>query len=111
MKIVAVFMVLTGLVIGEGAVREFAYYGPENAAFWVGVFTTPASLFFVVAGVLLWFRGPSVRRLVLLAGFVMATATIAATALAVMGPPATITGLAGALAAIGWAWKTRTAPA
>lgn len=111
MKIAAVFMVLTGLVIGEGALREFGYYGPEHTAFWVGVFTTPASLFFVAAGVLLWFRGPSVRRLVLLAGLIMATATIAATALKIMGPPATLTGLAGALVALGWAWKTRAAPA
>ena len=111
MKIVAVFMVLTGLAIGGGAVREFGNFRPEHTAFWVGVFTIPASLFFVGVGVLLWFRGPSVRRLVMLAGLVMATATIAATALATMGRPATLTGLAGALVALGWAWKTRAAPA
>ena len=111
MKIVAVFMVLTGLVIGAGAVLEFVYYGPEDMPFWVGVFTTPSSLFFVVVGVLLWFRGPDIRRLVVLAALVMATATIAATALAVMGPPATLTGMAGALAALGWAWQARAAAA
>jgi hypothetical protein len=111
MKIVAVFMVLTGLVIGEGAVREFAYFRPEHTQFWVAAFTTPASLFFVAVGVLLWFRGPRVRRLVVLAGLVMATATVAATALAIMGRPATLTGLAGVLVALGWAWKTRAAPA
>ena len=111
MKIVAVFMVLTGLVIGAGAVREFGHFRPEHTSFWVGVFTTPASLFFVAVGVLLWFRGPGIRRLVMLAGLVMATATVAATALATMGLPATLTGLAGALVALGWAWKTRAAPA
>ena len=111
MKIVAVFMVLTGIVIGVGAALEFSYFGPEATQFWVGVFTTPAGFFLAFVGVLLWFRGPGVRRLVMLAGLLMATATIAATALGIMGPPATLTGLAGALAALAWSWKTRTAPA
>jgi hypothetical protein len=111
MKIVAVFMVLTGLVIGAGAALEFAYLGPEHTQFWVAVFTTPAGLLFAGVGVLLWFRGAGIKRLVVLAGLVMATATVAATALGIMGPPATLTGLAGALVALGWAWKARPAPA
>lgn len=106
MKILALFMVLAGLVIGAGAALEFVYYGPEDAAFWVGVFTTPAGFFFAFVGVLLWLRGRAVRRLVMLAGLVMAAATLGATALAVMGPPATIVGMASALTALGWSWKS-----
>ena len=107
MKFIAVLMVLVGVVIGTGAVLEFRYFGPEARQFWVGVFTTPASVFFIVAGILLWCRGRGARRLVLMAGLVMACATVAATALDVMGPPATLLGIIGALAASGWAWKSR----
>jgi hypothetical protein len=106
MNIVALIMVLAGLTIGVGAALEFGYFGPEAVQFWVGVFATPAGFFFALAGVLLWWRGQSVRRLVMLAGLIMVAATIAATALAVMGPPATIVGLASALTALAWSWKT-----
>jgi hypothetical protein len=107
MKVLAVFMVLAGLVIGAGAVLEFAYFGPEATQFWVGVFTTPAGFFFALAGVLLWLRGPGVRHLVLLAAIGMAAATIAATALGIMGPPATLVGMISSLTALGWFWKNR----
>jgi hypothetical protein len=107
MKVIAVLIVLTGLVIGIGAVLEFRYFGPEARQFWVGVFTTPASVFFIAAGVLLWRRGRGARRVVLMAGLVMACATVAATALDVMGPPATLLGVVGALTALGWAWRSR----
>jgi hypothetical protein len=107
MKFVAVLMVLIGAVIGTGAVLEFRYFGPEARQFWVGVFTTPASLFFIAAGILLWRRGRDARRIVLLAGLAMAAATAGATVLDVMGPPATLMGGIGALMAIGWAWKSR----
>ena len=107
MKILAVFMVLAGLTIGAGGALEFAHFGPESTQFWVGVFATPAGFFMALVGVLLLLRGPGMRGLVLLAGFVMAIATIAATALGVMGPPATIVGMTSALAAIGWSWKNR----
>lgn len=107
MKFVALLMVLIGVVIGTGAVLEFRYFGPEMRQFWVGVFTTPASLFFTVAGILLWRRGRGARRAVLIAGLVMACATVAATALDVMGPPATLLGIVGALVALIWAWKSR----
>ena len=111
MKFVAVFMVLTGLAIGAGAAPEFASFRPEHTQFWVAVFTTPAGFFFAAVGVLLLFRGPRVRRLVVLAALLLATATVAATAFRIMGLPATLTGLAGALAALAWAWKARPAPA
>ena len=107
MKIVAVLMVLIGAVLAYGAVMEFFYYGPESIPFWVGVFTTPAGTFFAIAGVMLWLRGQRVRRIVLLSAVLMASATIAATALQVMGPPATLMGMIGSLAAIGWYWRTR----
>lgn len=107
MKVVAVIMVLFGIVLGYGAVMEFRYYGPDDSAFWVGVFTTPASVYFAIAGILLWRRGAAARGVVLTAALAMAAATIAATALRVMGIPATLMGLSGALLAIGWAWKSR----
>jgi hypothetical protein len=107
MKFVAVLMALIGVVIGTGAVLEFRYFGPDARQFWVGVFTTPAGVFFTVAGILLWRRGRGARRVVLAAGLVMACATVAATALDVMGPPATLLGIVGALVATGWAWRSR----
>ena len=108
MKAVAVVMVLIGVVIGWGAVMEFRYFGPESTQFWVGVFTTPASVFFALAGVALWLRGLRARRMVLVAALLFASATIAATALRVMGPPATLMGMIGALVVVGWFWRTRT---
>ena len=107
MKAVAVLMVLIGVVIGAGAVAEFRYFGPDSEQFWVGVFTTPAAAFFVVAGVLLWLRGVRVRQIVLVAALLMASATIAATVLRVMGPPATLMGMIGALVVVFWFWRTR----
>lgn len=107
MKFIAVIMVLTGVVIGAGAANEFRYFGPETRQFWVGVFTTPAGIFFAGAGILLWRRGRDARRVVLTAGLVMVSATVAATALDVMGPPATLLGVVGALAAVGWSWRHR----
>ncbi|MCU1326691.1 MAG: hypothetical protein JWN34_2061 [Bryobacterales bacterium] len=103
MKVISVLMVLVGLVLGIGAALEFQYFGPSSTQFWVGVFTTPASLFFVAAGIALWLRGTAVLGVVLTASVAMAAATVAATFLRVMGPPATILGLAGAGIAFCWA--------
>lgn len=108
MKIVATLMVLIGLVLGEGAVQEFRVYGPDTIPFWVAVFVTPASLFFVIAGVLLWLRGRGAKQIVLWAGLAMACATVAATLFAVMGVLATLLGLLGGLTAVGWALRSRT---
>ena len=106
MKILAVLMVVIGLAIGWGAVLEFLYYTPEASQFWVGIFIIPATILFAGVGFLLWFRGHSIRRMVLIAAFAMATATIAATALGTMGVPATILGMVGSLAAIGWCLRS-----
>ena len=106
-KFVAVSMMITGAIIGTGAALEFRYFGPGEKQFWVGVFTTPAGVFFLVAGMLLWRRARNVKRLVLIAGVVMALATVAATALDVMGPPATLLGLVGSVVAIVWAQPCR----
>ena len=107
MKVVAVLMVLIGVVIGTGAVLEFRYFGPGTSQFWAGVLAAPAGAFFTLAGVWLWRRGRGARRAVLAAGLAMACATVAATALDVMGPPATLLGIVGALVAAGWAWRAR----
>lgn len=107
MKFVGILMVLAGLTLGAGAVNEFRYYGPETRQFWVGVFTTPAGLLFIFAGILLWRRGSDARQMVLIASLVMLTATVAATALAVMGPPATLVGVVSSLIAFAWTWRSR----
>ena len=107
MKIVAVLMVLIGTILAHGAVMEFFYYGPESIPFWVAVFTTPVGTLFAVAGVMLWVRGLRVWRIVLLSALLMASATIAAKALHVMGWQAMLMGLIGSLAAIGWSWRNR----
>ena len=106
MKIVAVLMVLIGATSAYGAILLFGYHGPDWQPFWVGVFTTPAGIFFAVAGVMLWLRGHRVRGIVLLSALLMASATIAATALGVMGPPAALMGVIGTLVVIGWLWRT-----
>lgn len=108
MKIVAVLMVLVGVTLGWGAIQEFRVYGPESHPFWVGVFTTPAGMFFAIAGVTLWLRGVRVRGIVLLAALLMFSATIAAYALGVMGVPALLMGVIGVLVVAGWLWRTRT---
>lgn len=109
MKLIAILMVLAGLAIGVGAALEFWYSGPESTEFWIGVFATPAGFFFTYAGILLWLRGSGARQVVLIAAVVMLSATVAATALRVMGPPATLTGVMSALVALGWAWRSRAA--
>ncbi len=96
-------MMITGAIIGTGAALEFRYFGPGEKQFWVGAFTTPAGVLFLVAGILLWRRGRDVKRLALFAGVVMVLATVAATALGVMGPPATLLGVVGSVAAMVWA--------
>ena len=107
MKVIAVVMVLIGVTLGWGAVDEFRYYGPESEQFWVGVFTTPAAAFFAVAGVMLWLRGHRVRSIVLAAALLMFSATLGATALRVMGPPATLMGMIGVIVVVVWFWRTR----
>ena len=107
MKAVAVFMAVVGLMIGWGAAQQFGYYGPESSPFWVGVVATPAGLLFVIAAVMLWLRGHLVRQLVLTAAMVMTIVTIFGTVFDVMGPPATVVGLAGAFVAAGWVWRSR----
>lgn len=107
MRFVAILMVLTGLAIGIGGALEFWYFGPETKQFWVGIFAAPAGFYFTVAGILLWWRGSDARRIVLIAALVMASATVAATALDVMGPPATLVGMVSSLVALGWTWRSR----
>ena len=102
MKVVALIMAATALAIGIGGAQQFRYFGPETKQFWAGVLAVPASIFFALAGVLLWRRGRAARQMVLMAGLFMASATVAATALDVMGRLATLIGIGGSLVAIGW---------
>ena len=107
MKVVGGLMVLIGLALGISSIFELAYSRPESSQFWVAVFTTPAAAFFAVAGVVLWVRGFAVRWLVLLAALLMCTATVAATALGVMGAAPALIGVIGPLVVVGWVFRTR----
>ena len=107
MRFISILMVLAGLLIGAGAAHEFWYFGPESRQFWVGVFATPAGFFFAFAGILLWRRGSGARRVVLIAALVLAIATVAATALRVMGPPATLVGMLSSIGVAAWTWRSR----
>ena len=107
MKLVAVLMVVIGAAVGAGAVLEIVYYPPGTPQFLAGVIAAPASAFFSLAGILLWRQGLRVRRTVLLAALAMATATVATTALDVMGIPATLLGIFGAFVATGVALRPR----
>ena len=110
MKAMSVLMVIVGVIIGVGALLEFRYFGPETTQFWAGVVGSPAGVLFVVAGILCWRRSRSARRVIVLAGVVMGCATWIATALDVMGPPATLIGSVGAFAALVFGWRHTQRP-
>ena len=107
MKVVAALMVLIGLALGIGSIFELVHSRPDSSQFWVAVFTTPAAAFFAVAGVVLWVRGLTVRWLVFLAALLMCTASIAGTALGVMGAAPALIGVIGPLVVVGWFLRTR----
>jgi len=107
MKAVGVLMVLIGLALGVGSILELVYARSETSQFWVAVFTTPVAAFFAVAGVVLLVRGLTVRWLVFLAALLMCTATIAGTALGVMGAAPALIGVIGPLVVVGWFLRTR----
>ena len=107
MKVIGVLMVLIGVALGIGSILELVYSRPQTSQFWVAVFITPVAGFFAVAGVVLWLRGLRVRWIVFLAALLMCTATVAATALGVMGAAPALIGMIGPLVVIGWFLRTR----
>ena len=100
MKITAVLMTAVGIVLCAGALMEFVYFGPDTAQFWAGVLAAPAGALFAFSGGVLWRRGLAARRLVRITAVLMIAATAGATALAVMGPPATLLGVLVPVAAL-----------
>ena len=107
MKVVGVLMVLIGVALGIGSILELVYSRPQTSQFWVALFTTPVAVFFAVAGVVLWLRGLRVRWIVFLAALLMCTATIAGTALGVMGAAPALIGVIAPLVVVGWFLRTR----
>ena len=107
MKIIAALMIITGVVLGAGALDEFRYFGPNTKQFWVGAFMTPASIFFIVGAVMLWRRATRARRVVMIAASVLIIAIIAAKVLDVIGPPAILIGVIVALISLIYVWKSR----
>lgn len=105
MKMIALTMILCGAAVGIGGALEFRYFGPGTPQFNAGLMAAPAGVLAVVSGLVSWRRGVSARRLLLLAGVAMLAATAGATALDVMGPPATVIGLLGGVAPLAWAWR------
>lgn len=107
MRVIALLMMLASVAVGTGGLMEFVFFGPGTPQFTAGLIATPAGLAGVYGGTLLWRHGRRARtRVALLAGCLLA-ATVATTALDVMGPPATLIGLVGSLAPLGWALKNR----
>jgi hypothetical protein len=107
MKAIGLLMVLIGVALGIGSIMELVYSRPDSSQFWVAVFTTPAAAFFAVAGVVLWVRGLTVRWLVFVAALLVCTATVAGTALGVMGAAPALIGVIGPLVVVGWFLRTR----
>lgn len=110
MKVIAALMTLTGAVLSTGALLEFAYFGPDTPQFWAGVLAAPAGALFAIAGGVHWRRGLSARRLVRTAAILMIAATACATALDVMGPPATLIGILAPVAAVIATWRRPASP-
>ncbi len=110
MKVIAVLMLLSGAAVGTGAALEFAYFGPGTSQFTAGLVATPAGLLGMAGGMALWRRGIRARRFVTIAATGLLLGTAAATALDVMGPPATIVGVLGGLPPLLWSWKQRRVP-
>ena len=102
MKPLAFLMMVVGAVIGTGAALEFAYFGPGTSQFIVGLFTTPAGLAYLMAGVQLWRGGPHARPLVAVATSMLLLAVAGAVYLDVMGPPAVLLGGTGILCSGVW---------
>ena len=110
MKLVAVTMMVAGALTGYGGAMEFVYFGPGTPQFSAGLLATPAGILAVAGGILLWRQQWQARRFVVSAGIIMLAATVAATGLDVMGPPATVIGAIGGLAPLIWAWRRRATP-
>jgi preprotein translocase subunit SecD len=100
----AALMLISSALIATGGALEFRYFGPGTPQFTAGLIATPAGLLGCVGAVALWRRGHrtfvSVCALALLAG------TVIATGLDVMGPPATLLGVAGGIAPLLPMWAT-----
>lgn len=106
-RILATLMLLSGAAVGTGAALEFAYFGPGTPQFLAGVVATPAGILGVLGGAFLWRRGLRARRVVAATAAGLLCGTAAATALDVMGPPATLIGTMGGLPPLVWAWTNR----
>lgn len=107
MKVIALVMLVSGAAIGTGGALEFAYFGPGTPQFLAGLAATPAGALAVAGGATLWRRGRGARRFVAAAAMALLCGTAIATALDVMGPPATLLGTIGAVPALVWSWKNR----
>ncbi len=90
--------------VNEFSLRRSRYDSPQ---FWAGLVGSPAGLLGTAGGTALWRHGLAARQFVVVAAVALLSGTAFATAFDVMGPPATIIGLAGALPPLVWAWRLR----
>ena len=100
MRTVAVFLGAAGATIAYGAAMEFAYFGPGTRQFFAGMVATPAGMLMVMAAASLWVEYRRAGAIMVIAGVFMLVATVAATYIDVMGPPATILGAVAGLLAL-----------
>lgn len=95
LRLTAIVMLVSSLLTAYGAAMEFRYFDPGTPQFLAGLVATPAGLTGAVGAVLLWRGGRTPA--VIASSVVLLVGTLAATALQVMGPLATLLGLAGAI--------------
>jgi hypothetical protein len=98
-RIAASVMLLTSLLIAYGGAMEFRYFGPGTSQFLAGLVATPAGLAGAFGAILLW-RSRRRTPAVMICSMSLLAGTLAATALGVMGPPATLLGCIGAAVSI-----------
>ena len=95
---VAFVMLVSSLLIAWGGAQEFRYFGPGTPQFLAGLIATPAGLLGAAGAIVLGLRRS--RRIVIASALALLVGTLAATALDVMGPMATLLGLVGSIPAL-----------
>jgi len=105
MRWLAALMVVSGTVVGWGGALEFRYFGSGTPQFTAGLCVVPAGVLSIVAGLMLWTRGAQAKSAVIAGAAALLAGTVAATALDVMGPPATMVGTVGGVVPLVWALR------
>jgi hypothetical protein len=107
MKIVGVGMLITGIAVGTSGAAQLRYFDPGTEEFLTGILGVPSSLAFAGGGLLVWRQGSRAWRAAALSSAAMITSAIAAIAIRLTSPLATMLGVVVAGAVLWWAWGAR----